>query len=379
MNGAQLITRGMCLFLAMMILAACSSATPSPTPAPPPTWTPIHPTAVPVEGITLNPAKRAGARMAYDTKTDRAILFGGSEERPCWDDCPLIAETLIYEAKDNAWIQVSPETSPDPRVDTAMAYDAESDQTILYAGFISNEKYSPQDTWAFDMKTLTWTKMKTEGPPDRYGHSMVYDSESDRMIVFGGWSFAENAGTNDTWAYDYNSDTWTEVQTALKPPGRNFQAMTYDSKADRVILFGGDTGGVNDNSVWAFDYNSQTWEERKPAGAAPSSRWLHEMSYDSEADRTILYGGYTGSGALAPNYTLNNAETWAYDYNQNTWTQLNPGVNPGALSEFAQVYLGATDRVLLFGGIMTDGNISDKSWLYDFNTNSWSGVRPENQ
>ena len=91
------------------------------------------------------------------------------------------------------------------------------------------------------------------------------------------------------------------MESAVKPPGRNFQAMAYDSKADRVILWGGDTGGVSDNSVWAFDYNSQTWEERK-TGAGPSNRWLHQMSYDPVTDRTILYGGYTGSGALAPNY-----------------------------------------------------------------------------
>ena len=378
MNGFHWMRRWIWLSLIVLLVAACSSATPSPTPAPPPTWTPIHPTAVPVEGITLNPAKRAGAEMAYDTRTDRAIMFGGSEARPCWDECPLIAETLIYEAKDDAWIQVSPPALPDPRVDTAMAYDAESDRTILYAGFISNEKFAPQDTWSFDMSTVTWTKMKNEGPPNRYGHSMVYDSESDRMIVFGGWDFAENVGTNDTWAYDYNTDTWTEVVSAVRPPGRNFQAMAYDSKADRVILFGGDTGGLNDTSVWVLDYNSQTWQERKPA-AGPSSRWLHEMAYVSEADRTILFGGYTGSGELAPNYSLNSPETWAYDYNLNTWTLLNPGANPGALSEFGLAYLESVDRLLQFGGIMNDGNISDKTWLYDFNANTWTGVTPETQ
>jgi hypothetical protein len=378
MNCYRFMSGSICFSLVAILFAACASATPSATPVPPPTWTPIHPTAEPVEGITLNPAKRAGSDMAYDTRTDRVIMFGGSEARPCWDDCPLIDETLIYEAATNTWIQVSPPDPPDPRVDTAMAYDAESDRTILYAGFVSNENFSPQETWSFDMRTVTWAKMKNQGPPNRYGHSMVYDSESDRIIVFGGWSFAENVGTNDTWAYDYNTDTWTEIESAVKPPGRNFQAMAYDSKADRVIMWGGDTGGVNDTSVWVFDYNSQTWQEKKTSGG-PAMRWLHEMAYDSEADRTILFGGYTGSGALAPNYSLNSAETWAYDFNSNTWTLLNPAANPGAISEFGMAYLESADRLLQFGGIMNDGNISDKTWLYDFNLNAWTGVTPETQ
>jgi hypothetical protein len=243
------------------------------------------------------------------------------------------------------------------------------------AGFVSNENYAPQDTWAFDLSTLTWTKMKAEGPPNRYGHSMVYDRESDRMIVFGGWSFAENVGVNDTWVYDYNTDAWSEILSAVKPPGRNFQAMAYDSKADRVIMWGGDTGGVNDTSVWAFDFNTQRWEERKPS-AGPTNRWLHEMAYDSEADRTILYGGYTGSGAQAPNYNLNSSETWAYDYNLNTWTLLSPNGNPGALSEFGLAYLESVDGLLLFGGILNDGSISDKTWLFDFSANTWNELTP---
>ena len=75
--------------------------------------------------------------------------------------------------------------------------------------------------------------------------------------------------------------------------------------------------------------------------------------------------------------TLNSSETWAYDYNTNTWTQLNPGVNPGPISEFGQAYLQAAKGLLLFGGIMNDSNLSDKTWLYDFKLNTWTEVTSE--
>ena len=376
MNGFQLIRLMICLVSIMILVAACSPATPSATPPPPPTWTPRFPTPEPVEGVELYPSKRAGAQIAYDTKTNRAIMFGGAAAMPCWDECDLLDETFIFEAARDAWILVEPPVSPGARTNPAMAYDAESDRTILYAGFMSNEIYAPQDTWAYDMKTNTWSKMKTEGPPNRYGHSLVYDSESDRMILFGGWNFVENVGTNDTWAYDYNTDTWSEVMSAVKPPGRNFQSMVYDSKADRVIMWGGDTGGVNDTSVWIFNYNTQAWEERKTT-AGPTSRWLHGMSYDANADRTILFGGYTGSGESAPDFSLNSAETWAYDYNLNTWTLLNPNGNPGPIFEFGQAYLESAERLLLFGGVLDYENTSDKTWLYDFNANTWAEMTQE--
>jgi hypothetical protein len=378
MNSNRLIAYSVSLSLIMILIAGCAQATPSATPPPPPTWTPRVPTPVPVQGVKLYPSKRAGAAMTYDTRTNRAIMFGGASTMPCWDECDLLNETYIYEAAGDDWIMVDPPTSPGARTNAAMAYDAESDRTILYAGFMSNENFAPQDTWSYDMSANTWTKMQTEGPSNRYGHSMVYDSESDRIIVFGGWNFGDNVGTNDTWAYDYNNDAWSEVMTAVKPPGRNFPAMVYDSKADRVIMWGGDTGNVQDTSVWVFNYNTSSWEERKTT-SGPTSRWLHEMSYDAKADRTILYGGYTGSSEQAPDFKLNSSETWVYDYNLNTWTMQSPSVNPGAIFEFSQTYLQAANQLLLFGGVVDYENTSDKSWLYDSNANTWTEATPENK
>jgi hypothetical protein len=311
--------------------------------------------------------------MAYDSKTDQVLLFGGAIGDPCFEDCPpLFSETWIYDVATNTWTQIKPPSDPGPRANAAMAYDVESDRFILFAGYTSVDNYAPLDTWSFDMNTKTWTQMKAPGPAYHFGHKLVYDSKADRMILWGGWNMKDNVGTNDTWAYDYNSDTWTEMKPAVKPPGVNFQGMVYDSKADRVIMW----GGGDNTSVWVYDYNTDTWEERKPSGG-PSSRFLHNMSYDSKADRTILFGGYTGDPNKDFDFSFNSSETWAYDYNLNTWTQLKPAANPGLLSEFGLVYLPSNDRLLLFGGLITKGSYSDKVWLYDFNANTWTEVTPK--
>jgi hypothetical protein len=102
------------------------------------------------------------------------------------------------------------------------------------------------------------------------------------------------------------------------------------------------------------------------------------MSYDSKADRTILFGGFTG-GVPDSGWDSkpNNSDTWAYDYNLNTWTLLNPATNPGPTMLAGQVYLPSTDRVFLFGGRLDLNNCSDKTWLYDYTANTWTEVTPK--
>ena len=370
MNHTSLFARRMILALGVILFAACTPAAPAATPVPP---TPLPATAVPAQGVQLSPSQRDSFSMAYDSKRDLVVLFGGSDADPCWKNCPpSFGDTWIYNVAANTWTEIKPPTAPSGRANAALDYDAESDRTILYSGFISGDNYAPLDTWSFDMNTKTWTQMKASGPAYHFGHKLVYDSKADRMILWGGWNMKDNVGTNDTWTYDYNSDTWTEMKPAVKPPGVNFQGMVYDSKADRVIMWG---GGFN-TSVWVYNYNADNWEERKPSGG-PSSRWGHGMSYDSKADRTILYGGYTGDPEAEFNFVFNDLETWAYDYNVNTWTLLKPEKNPGLLTWFGQVYLPSTDRTLLFGGIKGYGVHSNQTWLYDYNANTWTEVTPK--
>ena len=365
---------------ASLMLTACASAT---TPTLPPAATPVPtatlapPAATPTQAASLAPSARSEISLAYDSKTDQVLFFGGVKVDPCWEDCPaMLGDTWLYDVASHTWTEVKPPTSPEPRDNPAMAYDAESDRIILFGGFISATNYAPRETWAFDMNTHTWTEMKSQGPTYHFGHSMVYDSQADRMIVFGGDNVGENVTTNDTWAYDYNTDTWTEMKPAASPPGRNFQSMAYDSMADRIIMWGGwgTTNDDNDTRVWVFDYHTDSWEARLPSGG-PTSRAFHNLAYDPAADRTILYGGYSGGMSDAWDFSTNNSsETWVYDYNLNTWTLLNPAANPGRLTSFGLVYLPSIDRSLLFGGRFDFGRFNDKTWLYDDTADTWTEV-----
>jgi N-acetylneuraminic acid mutarotase len=317
----------------------------------------------------LSPSKRGYVSMAYDSESDRVILYGGQIGNNPRDPSSFSGATWGYDVAANTWTQMEPASGPGKRSAVALAYDSESDRVILFGGANADTWYL-YDTWAYDHNTNTWTQM-APGPKNHLGPRIAYDAESDRVILFGGYNGF--VVLDDTWAYDFNSDSWTEMKPTVGPPGRNYQGITYDSKADRVLVWGavdwGD-GTPIDDSMWAYDFNTNTWTEIKPGdGPHPEGRDYTAMAYDAESDRTILYGG-TPQGSPG---------TWVYDYNTNTWTNMPVSGNPGNILKHAMAYSTNADRVILFGGQRGKVNFlySGNTWIYDLNSNTWTNVTPD--
>ena len=103
------------------------------------------------------------------------------------------------------------------------------------------------------------------------------------------------------------------------------------------------------DGTWAYDYNSNTWEEMAPS-THPDVGWEHAMAYDSESDRVIFQGGV--------NDDFTSEDTWAYDYNSDTWTKMNPSTHPGPRSHSSMDYDVVSDRCILFGGYNIGGYIA---------------------
>jgi len=264
-----------------------------------------------------------------------------------------------------------PGSSPPALSAHAMAYDSESDRVILHGGSGIFEKERLEDfilnqTWAYDFNNDTWMKM-SDGPP-RLGQRMAYDAESDRIIMFSGAYFQDGRfrDVQETWVYDFNSDTWTEMKPARSPAARHYYGLSYDPKSDRVILWGGFIGKeVQDSNVWSYDFNTNIWLELSPE-SGPDPRWYHAMACDEASGRIIIYGGDDEG----------NDEMWAYDPHSNTWTKLEPTATPGMISRMPMVFAPDAGRMILFGGQLDSRQhtYSDATWLYDPNTNAWTDV-----
>jgi hypothetical protein len=354
------------LILIVLLTAACvpaqpeiALAPPTATPAPPTATTAPTDTPEPTEIPALNPSARGYVSMTYDSESDKIILFGGYDE-PIGGGEPIAnGETWAYDVASNTWTNMKPTSGPPENGGTYLVYDIESDRVILFNGGWFNN-----DTWAYDYNTNTWTEM-ANGPKSRMGYRMAYDAESDRCILFGG--LPQPPGVfNETYAYDFNSDTWTKMEPSISPQGRNFHTMAYDPQADRVILFGGGDWKNFMEDTWAYDYNTDTWEEIIPSdGIHPSQREGHAMVYDNAAGWMLLYGG-----------SIRGSETWSFETSTSTWTLLEPVQTPGRRKAHAMAYSSTADLVILYGGEPGGVNFdfTDQTWSFDLNSNTWTNL-----
>lgn len=314
------------------------------------------------DNMSLAPIARGYSQMTYDSVSGKVILYGG--QIGVWQEPNSTAhDTWIFDPISNAWEEKSPKTIPGGSGGGDMTYDSKADRSILS---VLADDFSTLQTWAYDANLDEWTQLENGPNLLMVGQRIVYDTESDRIIMFGGFTLTSYQFVDETWVYDYNTDTWTNMQPKVHPTGRNYVGMVYDSNADRIVMWGDwnkkYTPGT-DNSVWTYDFNTNTWQEFKNKKDGPAVRDYQTLAYDVKADKIIMYGGYD----------YGNDETWAYDLNTNTWQEMQPQNNPGVISRYTMVYAKNANKTVLFGG--QDGpnyyQYKGDTWLYSLKHNKW--------
>ena len=254
-----------------------------------------------------------------------------------------------------------------------MAYSTQAARHVLFGG---STWYGPgEDTWSYDYASNTWTNLDpTAHPSPRPGAAMAYDQESNRFVLFGG--SPGYVPSDETWVYDPTANTWIDMAPAVRPQGRFWTSMAYDAPADRIILFGGHLmdGGlapVENDETWAYDYNTNSWTDMDPA-SRPAGRFLHAMTFDSRDGRTLLQGGKVPCAPNPiPNPACINGETWAYDFAANSWTQL--ALGPPRV-DHAIAFDAGSNRTVLFGGSEGSTQSLGDTWIFD--GNQWTNANP---
>lgn len=362
-----------CALVVLLIASACEgpSGGSSPTDAAPerpssasadsiePAETPDTDTgaesAAPTPEPVTEPSARGYHRM-IDVGGKRGILILGGFDAP---GCCLVADAAWVYGRRGAWTAVElPELPP---LNDA-AFDTESGLLVLSTP--GETRLTPYangpPTFTLDPETGALAQMGPGGPDSLIGVNLAYDAGSDRVIAFGGWM---DVSADDTWAYDVNTDTWTQMRPEISPPGRNFSAMAYDPVSDRVILFS--AGGYRD--TWAYDYDSDTWTNLKPS-PSPIARDYSAMVYDQAREQMILFGGTT----FPEEDPL--GDTWAYDPKTNRWTELAPAGGPDPRGWHAMAYDPRRDVIVLFGGGPSRALYTAETWTFDPGMNAWSRV-----
>ena len=106
---------------------------------------------------------------------------------------------------------------------------------------------NPNNTWTYD--GTTWTLQSPAVQPLLvYAASAAFDPGLQGVVLFGGGS--GGVDQNTTWLWDQVGATWIQLSTQQSPPAREGAGMAYDAALQRVILFGGQDNNGNFNDTW---------------------------------------------------------------------------------------------------------------------------------
>jgi hypothetical protein len=141
----------------------------------------------------------------------------------------------------------------------------------------------------------TWSQLSPSGPPDRWGHVMIYDARRDRLLIHGGWN--GGAFYDDVWEYPLASNgPWHQLTpTGTAPAGRAFHSAIYDPIFDRMIVFGGYSGAAL-GDLWELDLGGVTpaWQAVATTGTPPTPRYWHSAVFNDRYQRMTLFAGQSG-------------------------------------------------------------------------------------
>jgi N-acetylneuraminic acid mutarotase len=313
------------------------------------------------ENVELSP--RVGAKMVYDLEYDRVVLFGGytlDETRDFYND------TWVLSPVDATWTKLLID-GPCNRGSHSMAYNPDLSNILLFGGQTNTKRLS--DTWVFDCNTETWTEIETETTPEgRSDFDMVYDPNNQVFIIYGGWG--DRTGLqHDTWTFDLETSTWNEIETE-NTPGRIYgQSLEYDHLRERVILYGGHLRSPISHEyvdeVWYFHLENSSWRQSSSIDK-PHGRYWSGVGYSEDDSSLVVFGGSYGIGPMN--------ETWILNTDEKRWTQLSSQDYPTRRVISDMVYVESQRSFILFGGGNRNTTFED-TWRLDTETWDWSEVQ----
>jgi hypothetical protein len=342
---------------------------------------------------------------ALDAAGTHAILFGGDTSvTPCGQApaAAFIGTTWYVDVACGAYEQLDG-AAPSPRAKHAMVSTGKT--AYLFGGRYRAGKSGAytlyNDVWAFDFSSKTWSEVQTSGtaPSPRASTAIAYDAKRERLVLFGG-----NSSTNglafkpeaDTFTFDLKTNTWTKLDTPMAPKARLFHTLVVNPDSDKAYLYsGGDENafaGPFLKDAHALDLASGAWAPLQTSGDVPLARINAGGFYDSMHKKIVIFGGHDDGKLGNQNeiYTLSTESTPA------VWERLPGGdtfANPSTAlcdfpADFTTIDKGAPERraqfafaprldgkgVFVMGG-KTDCGATSDAWWWSAASTKWTAVQ----
>jgi N-acetylneuraminic acid mutarotase len=259
-------------------------------------------------------------------------------------DYILYDDLWRYDVAAQEWEEIAIHVGPQPRINGGLVWDSQRKVLWLMGGntSASGMSYFPQnDLWSFDPVDQLWTQhfltdTDSSVPSPRLFHQLIYDSERDQLVLFGGadeGAFFSADYHDDIWAFDIDAMVWQQLDQDNSPDGRFWSGFVYEEVTGQYLLFGGhdDQNLGNRNDLWAFEPDGVGWVSlldgdayNMPANGfcdfppdfvtydlrVPERRNAHTFVYSPVCERSLLFGGKTDCGAINDVWGFYSSDGW---------------------------------------------------------------------
>jgi|GEM_PF-5659627 len=355
---------------------------------------------------TITDRKGNSSEVTLNLINDKQIRYSFDENFLNSADYPIVFDPTVE--------------IPDARFLHQMVWDDSNNQAILFGGVQLLETYGyPSNTYGV---ADTWIYRVGDVP--EYASDHVYDfticlGESTQLNfavndIFtydnsGSYTIStctnSSCGTPETLTVDFTNGTTPTTTTNSYSGCFNIEVSGYGEAAgtqwtDAFYRFTDSAHneisdpvhyrlGDGDNN-WALIINGASptylipghegrWMKKYPA-TSPGPRGMFSMTWDSQNDQVILYGG--------ANYTDNTfySDTWVYippasEDEEGEWIRKNPTGNPGKLARTQMTFDKINNEAIMHGGLVhtygLNGNVTSKTWSFDPDANGGQGAWTE--
>ncbi|HEX8617520.1 MAG TPA: kelch repeat-containing protein [Thermoanaerobaculia bacterium] len=401
---------------------------------------------------TTPPARSVHA-MTNDDDTGRVFMFGGRQEPTDPDtDATFLSDLWVWE-NDN-WTRVDEQSAerPSPRQYPGLSYDEDRDVIVLYGGQLYGGEdgksiVSTYDTWEFangvwtrvgtdtpkvakpilayervskqlymmgvtdttaatpvmyryDAATHAWTQLTPAKLPACGAEGAFHAQKDGRLIFFGGICRTGTSAQEEV--YEYDGTTWTKLTTNTAFRGIG-QAITWDPKDDRAVLFGGSI--IYEQNLLAYTslYENRKWRGIPETNRHPDARSLMVLDRDPLGNGLLMYGGLSengASGGYLSDFWIYRNGSWAtapdaanapqgcdnplsafdsdrnrllvfcggtnelWEFDGTTWKDFSDDPRPDDRRFAAMVYDKRLKKTVLFGGFFGQ-NYRNDTWTWD--------------
>lgn len=183
--------------------------------------------------------------------------------------------------------------------DHALAYDPLHQLLVFHGGRVSNgegAEAEPQgETFVLDPATGQVSRGQRDGPA-LYGHSMVFDSQRRRMLIFGGTPDGKR-GSDLVWELSLDgrpeNGIWRQVAVSGASPKPRFRhGAAYDAARQAMVVYGGlKIQGETLDDTWALDLSVPKLAVWRDLAAPHQKRSSILLLYDPLSRQLVLISG----------------------------------------------------------------------------------------